>query len=427
MLNYVAPYRTAEKRPALVNTHRQQHPPLRQLALLGGLLVSWLLIGHPVSAVVIQFDYSHDKLGFFDDPARRELLDLAADTVVRFVDTLEPIEPRPGSGWSIFPPLPPSGANRFLDDQTIPSDTVMVIVGGNDVLPERTLAETSDAEPIWRSGPPEWKETIHFRGQIGAGQVPATDYGPWGGVIQFNADPDDIPWYFGRSPDLIEPRQFDFVTVAMHELMHVLGFGTAGSFQALTQSGSDTLQFTGPESLALTAGGTNNEQLQLYDSGHWGMDTFGLVGRQREKALMGPIVNPGKRRYPTSLDRAALRDIGWQEALPGDANLDRKFDMLDIVQVLQADEYKTGTQVGWSDGNWNDDGVFDQRDIIRALSAGVFLTGPYASRGLPAEGAAAPLLVPEPSSFLLLCTGLLAGLTVWVYACPRLRCETFSA
>jgi hypothetical protein len=75
----------------------------------------------------------------------------------------------------------------------------------------------------------------------------------------------------------------------------------------------------------------------------------------------------------------------------GDANQDRAFDQLDLVQVQQANKYLTGSPATWGEGDWNGapggqpgnppegDGLFDQRDLVAALVEGTYLTGPYAA------------------------------------------------
>ena len=75
----------------------------------------------------------------------------------------------------------------------------------------------------------------------------------------------------------------------------------------------------------------------------------------------------------------------------GDANMDLKFDQLDLVQVQIAAKYLTGQTATWGEGDWNGapggsvgspptgDGLFDQLDIIAALNADVYLKGPYAA------------------------------------------------
>ena len=64
-----------------------------------------------------------------------------------------------------------------------------------------------------------------------------------------------------------------------------------------------------------------------------------------------------------------LRNTTNQELAPqpGDANLDGRFDQLDIVMVLQAGKYKTGQPATAAEGDWNGDGWFDQLDIVMAL------------------------------------------------------------
>ena len=63
-----------------------------------------------------------------------------------------------------------------------------------------------------------------------------TDFGPWGGAISFNSNSN---WYF--DPDITTDEsfsnQFDFYSVAVHELAHVLGFGSAPSFNNLSSGG----------------------------------------------------------------------------------------------------------------------------------------------------------------------------------------------
>jgi hypothetical protein len=69
-----------------------------------------------------------------------------------------------------------------------------------------------------------------------------------------------------------------------------------------------------------------------------------------------------------------------QEFVPeaGDANLDRQFDQLDIVLVLEGGKYLTGQPATWAQGDWNGDGSFNQLDIVAALQTNNYLQGPYA-------------------------------------------------
>ena len=82
---------------------------------------------------------------------------------------------------------------------------------------------------------------------------------------------------------------------------------------------------------------------------------------------------------------------------PGDANLDGKGTPKDIIQVLAANKFERDFDATWSEGDRNGapnsaflypgppppgDGVFNTSDIVTALA-------------------------PEPSTFVLLCLGLL--------------------
>lgn len=83
--------------------------------------------------------------------------------------------------------------------------------------------------------------------------------------------------------------------------------------------------------------------------------------------------------------------VYMHELLPGDANRDFSFDQLDIVQVLQAGKYLTGSSATWGEGDWDGgpggypgepptgDGIFDQKDVVAALQTGAYLAGPYAA------------------------------------------------
>ena len=82
-----------------------------------------------------------------------------------------------------------------------------------------------------------------------------------------------------------------------------------------------------------------------------------------------------------------LREVVLQEPIPdaagkqtvqGDSNNDGVFDQLDIVQVLQASKYQTGTRAEWTDGDWNGDGVFDRLDIVAALQSDCYLQETHA-------------------------------------------------
>ena len=81
----------------------------------------------------------------------------------------------------------------------------------------------------------------------------------------------------------------------------------------------------------------------------------------------------------------------------GDADLNGEFNSSDMVQVFTAGKYETGEPAGWAEGDWDGSGVFDSSDMVTAFADGGY------EKGLRTDAVA----VPEPTSLLLLMTGLI--------------------
>ena len=125
----------------------------------------------------------------------------------------------------------------------------------------------------------------------------ATDFAPWGGSISFDTG---ASWYFDADVTTVESFSGnDFYSVALHELAHLLGFGTADSWFNKVNSGN----FTGDSSGTVA--------LQP-DNSHWKDGTLSLVNSVRQETAMDPSITTGTRKYMTDLDMAALSDIGWE-------------------------------------------------------------------------------------------------------------------
>ncbi len=107
----------------------------------------------------------------------------------------------------------------------------------------------------------------------------------------------------------------------------------------------------------------------------------------------------------------------------GDADMNLKFDQLDVIKVLLAGKYLTGQPATWGEGDWDrapggipghpptGDKLFNHLDIVAALQNGLYLAGPYAAGGLaqlapnltdmPTE------IIPEPASGTLVMIALI--------------------
>ena len=245
----------------------------------------------------VRFDYRFDTTNFFT-PARRNAIETAAEIVVgRLGDNLAGFT---SLGSNVFTAnlLHPSTGNQV----TIPSFSVspnefVVFVGARD-LPPGNLAS---AGPGGGSANATFFQTASSRGQFG---VPATDFAPWGGGMSFD---NRVTWHTDlTSTEGLTTSSNDMVSVAVHELMHVMGVtSSTESFERFVSGG----RFNGPAAIA-----------EYDESGSPPLDsdnTHFLEGTTDggEEAALDPTLTRGTRKLPTELDFAVLDDIGW-ELLP---------------------------------------------------------------------------------------------------------------
>ena len=251
-------------------------------------------------SIAINVDYTYDAGGFFDDPARREVVEAAADYLGGLLnDSLEAIIPGGGNDWRIQFTNPGSGMSTQVESPTIDEDELLLFVGGRD-LGGDTLG-LGGAGGWQASGSNSFLLLVEGRGQSGATGPDAgqSDTSLWGGSIAFDTDTN---WHFGLTTEGLAGNEHDFYSVALHEMLHVLGFtdGTPAFANLTSPSG----EFMGPAALAVSA----DTQLDTGDLAHW---REGLTSAGQE-TLMDPTFNRGIRKLLTPLDFAALEDIGWE-------------------------------------------------------------------------------------------------------------------
>lgn len=276
------------------------------------LLFAGLLLAPVASALEIRIDYTYDTQNFFDTAEKRN----AIESVAKFygdmiTDNLLRIDPAdfPGASWTAYFPNPETGANQFLPNFVVPEDTIIVFVGarelGGNTAGRGGYGGYSTASAPGGSG---WFDRLDGRGSAAAAEDPATlrtDFALWGGSIAF-----DTPrtWNFSLSSN---QSGTEFLAIALHEMGHVLGIGTADSWRNKLSGGT----FTG--SAAIHSFGT----APAADSGHFQgslnsplFGSFGVTHGNSRPVLM----LPGSTDYGTNfdvatdLDLAALVDIGWQ-------------------------------------------------------------------------------------------------------------------
>lgn len=249
----------------------------------------------PTVRVVI--DYSLDANNFFNTQSKRDLLRQAADSVAEwFADSLLALAPAGTDSWDAVLDHPATGLQHTIANPTVEANQVLLFAGGRDM---------SDA--LGRGGPggyqargsTAWRNRVANRGQSGTTSAP--EFGPWGGAITFDTVP-ATPWYFGATTSGIGSAN-DFLSVAIHEVAHLFGFGTSDAWN--NQANTTTNRFSGPVSVALHDG-SGNVPLASDDS-HWANGTID----EGQEVAMDPLITTGTRRLLTPLDFAGLDDIGW--------------------------------------------------------------------------------------------------------------------
>ncbi|PWJ12922.1 calcium-binding protein [Jannaschia seohaensis] len=248
----------------------------------------------------IRIDYRFDSSGFFDPAtadgaAARAALELAVEIWEGvLLDEFEDIPA--GIAFGIDDPSAAGTERRVVLEDPIDDLLIFVgaeaqggplAVGGFDGVGDGGIG-LGDALSA--------RVTGDFRGQ-----GPVTDFEPWAGTISY--DP-NAEWSFDL--EAADPARVDFVSVSLHEIGHVLGFGTAAIFDQLGGIGTETEgQFMGVNAMRVNGGEPVPLQVGL---GHVA-EGFG-----DSQVLMDPSLTRGNRLSPSEIDLAILADIGWEIA-----------------------------------------------------------------------------------------------------------------
>ena len=311
--------------------------------------------------ITIDLDYRFDTSGFFTDPARQAILQLAANSLgSRLNDSLSAIVPTVSNTWDAQFNAPGSGAPTSLPNLTVPANTIVIFVGAR-VLPSGGELGEGGPGGLTANGSQDWLNTVAARGQAGAlgAASTQTDFGPWGGSIVFDSTAN---WYFGQDTSGLGFNQDDFLSVAEHEISHTLGFGTAASWTNLV-SGS---QFTGAASRAQFGGNVPTDASGAA-AAHWADNTRDQGTAGLPRACMDPILPTGTRATFTPLDFAGLQDLGWQVQGNSGQVQGTVFEDLNGNGAQDTGEPGLGNRVIFADLNGN--GIIDPGEPFTTTAA----------------------------------------------------------
>ncbi|MBW2528560.1 MAG: matrixin family metalloprotease [Deltaproteobacteria bacterium] len=241
----------------------------------------------------IRFDYRFDSKGLFDDPARRAALEAAgAQWEAVLADEFADV-PAGTELLSRDPEDPGTAGQVFTIDYAI--DDLVVFVGfaqldGSSGM----LASSTHSAAIGSVSDPSLSAELSDR-------YHGADFEPWTGWIAFD---EDEPWFFDATPDDatdIPGSSPDFISVAAHELGHVLGFGASDAFVSLVDDSNATF---GGAAAAASYGGVVPLSSDL-------MHIEASIRVDGRRPLMDPSDAAGERSIITDLDMAFMEDVGY--------------------------------------------------------------------------------------------------------------------
>jgi hypothetical protein len=278
-------------------------------------------------ALTIEIRYELAGSQFYNQPGAKEALRAAADFYEDLItDHLGPINPADykGAVWTPTYAHPNTGAEVVMTAQAnlvVPADTIIIYAGSANLGAPAARAGAGAAK-LATGGGLTWWNQVYNRGEPGAIQItasgwgpPPTDFAPWGGVIFFNSAITN--WNFSTS-DATGTTSPDALSVALHELGHILGLGiyrTDCSWLTLIAGG----RFTGPLATQSFGVGPQTDGVHVFP-GSVRSRAYGCFGIAHGTPVL-PLMSaslPASHAFnvPTDLDLAMLRDIGWEVNLP---------------------------------------------------------------------------------------------------------------
>mgnify|MGYP000521138031 CR=1 FL=1 len=260
------------------------------------------LAGQQAHAISIEFNYDYDSNNFFSTQVKKDVLESAAGFFEnRISDNLTAINSSGINHYNAVFSNPGDGSEETITDFSVATDTLLVYAGGQ-TLEGSTIGQGGPGG-FSISGTSSFLNSSISRGQGGGVEsgvkgATAFDFALWGGSITFDTG---AAWYFDTDTSTDESFSGnDFYSIALHELAHLLGFGTSDSWDNQVSAGVFTGDNSGSVSLAS-------------GDAHWLNGTSSLIdGIDSQETAMDPSITTGTRKHFTDLDLDGLRDVGWE-------------------------------------------------------------------------------------------------------------------
>jgi Ca2+-binding RTX toxin-like protein len=237
----------------------------------------------------IVFDYRFDTNGLFT-PERRNTLEAAADIWESYI---QDDFPDLLAGYDVTIKNPQTGTDVNLILPAI--DDILIFVG-------------FQSPPFGEGGGNTLAQggySGQSTGTLFRNRIEASNFEPWVGNLSFDPSPNGgviNDWFFDQTPTTstdIPTGKWDFLSVAIHELGHALGIGTAPISDQQGNGG-----FLSGFNARLV---NNGQPIPLEaDLGHFQEGIFNNL------TLMDPIFNNNQRVLPSVYDLAWLADLGYQ-------------------------------------------------------------------------------------------------------------------
>jgi Ca2+-binding RTX toxin-like protein len=283
----------------------------------------------------IEFDYSFDTNGFFNNPQRRTALEYAGEIWSNLLqDDFEAIPA--GAEFTITNPTTGNAETIVLDSEI---DDLLIFVGSGTlnnnsseslhkesnyhlkVCACHSCANTSHNKIVNLSQPGVLgtENIVNTDSLLAQAQVNGTDlqgdifqrrvssdfrdrgvvtdFEPWAGTISFSPS-ESIDWNFDLNNT--DSSTIDFISVALHEIGHILGIGVAPIFDELAAGGT----FSGVNAVAANNGVGIPLEADL---------SHVTEGFSDNSVLLDPLLNEN-RSLPGNIDLAILADIGYEIA-----------------------------------------------------------------------------------------------------------------